>query len=165
MTPAAATSTPARAALTRDMYALASYLMREANAGTFQMIADLDLSFTQLKALSALEGRDDERSLKGLADGLGVSLPTMSRAIDGLYARGFVEREEDPADRRMKRVRLTAAGRAVPLTLNEARLSALGELLGSLQDEEADALGRALAIILERREEIAAYRPTDEERP
>jgi len=164
MTPAAATSTPARAALTRDMYALASYLMREANAGTFQMIADLDLSFTQLKALSALEGQDEERSLKGLADGLGVSLPTMSRAIDGLYERGFVEREEDPADRRMKRVRLTAAGRAVPRSLNEARLSALGELLGSLQDEEADALGRALAIILERREEIAAYRPTDEER-
>jgi DNA-binding MarR family transcriptional regulator len=164
MTPAAATNTPARAALTRDMYALASYLMREANAGTFQMIADLDLSFTQLKALSALEGQDEERSLKGLADGLGVSLPTMSRAIDGLYERGFVEREEDPADRRMKRVRLTAAGRAVPRSLNEARLSALGELLGSLQDEEADALGRALAIILERREEIAAYRPTDEER-
>jgi DNA-binding MarR family transcriptional regulator len=164
MTPAAATNTPARAALTRDMYALASYLMREANAGTFQMIADLDLSFTQLKALSALEGQDEERSLKGLADGLGVSLPTMSRAIDGLYERGFVEREEDPADRRMKRVRLTAAGRTVPRSLNEARLSALGELLGSLQDEEADALGRALAIILERREEIAAYRPTDEER-
>lgn len=164
-TPATAQSTPARAALTRDMYALASYLMREANVGTFQMIADLDLSFTQLKTLGALEGVDGERSLKALADGLGVSLPTMSRAIDGLYERGFVAREEDPADRRMKRVRLTAAGQAVPRSINEARLSALGELLGSLQDEEADALGRALASILDRRQEIAAHRPSGAKRP
>jgi len=149
-----------RAALTRDMYALASYLMRTANVGTFEKIAELDLSFTQLKALCALEMDGEERSVKALADSLGVSLPTMSRAVDGLFERGFVDRQEDPADRRMKRVRLTDAGRTVPQALNESRLSALQELMGSLQDEEAQALAGALALILERRPEIAAHRPT-----
>jgi DNA-binding MarR family transcriptional regulator len=149
-----------RAALTRDMYALASYLMRTANVGTFNAIAELDLSFTQIKALCALEADGEERSVKALAESLGVSLPAMSRAVDGLFERGFVGREEDAEDRRMKRVRLTDAGRTVPQALNEARLSALQELLNSLGEEEARALEHALALILERRAEIAAYRPT-----
>jgi len=156
--------TTSRDALTRDMYALASYLMRSANVGTFQKIGELDLSFTQLKALCVLESEGEEgRSVKALAESLGVSLPAMSRAVDGLFERGFVLREEDSADRRMKRVRLTEAGRAAPLALNEARLSALHELMDSLDDEQADALGRALALILGRREEIAAYRPAEED--
>ena len=141
------------------MYALAAYLMRAANVGTFNAIAELDLSFTQIKALCALEADGEERSLKALAESLGVSLPAISRAVDGLYARGFLDREEDQADRRMKRVRLTEPGRAVPRALNEGRLSALEGLMGSLDDDEVEALGGALALILERRAEIAAYRP------
>ena len=86
-----------RGELTRDMYALASYLMRTANVGTFNAIAELDLSFTQIKALCALETDGDERSVKALAESLGVSLPAMSRAVDGLFERGLVGREEDPA--------------------------------------------------------------------
>jgi MarR family transcriptional regulator for hemolysin len=148
-----------RAALTRDMFALASYLMRTANVGTFNAIAELDLSVTQVKALCALDADGEGRSVKALADSLGVSLPTMSHAVDGLFERGFVLREEDAVDRRMKRVGLTDAGRRVPQALNEARLSALQELISSLRDEEAGALQHALSLILERRSEIAAYGP------
>ena len=151
---------PERAELTRDMYALASYLMRTANLGTFNAIAELDLSFTQIKALCALERDGAGTSVKALADSLGVSLPAMSRAVDGLYERGMVGREEDREDRRVRRVRLTAAGQRVPEALNESRLSALAELIDSLGDDEARALQAALALILDGREEIAAHRPT-----
>lgn len=150
-----------RTALSRDMAALAGYLMRTANMGTFNTIAELDLSFTQIKTLCALETAGEERSVKALAESLEVSLAAMSRAVDGLFERGLVGREEDPTDRRMKRVRLTGAGRAVPQALNDARLSALQELMSSLGDEEAAALEQALELILERRPEIAAYRPTE----
>jgi DNA-binding MarR family transcriptional regulator len=149
-----------REALSRDMAALANFLLRTANMGTFNAIAELDLSFTQIKALCALDAVGEERSVKALADSLGVSLATMSRAVDGLFERGFVGREEDAADRRMKRVGLTHAGRAVPQALNDARLSALQELMSSLVDEEADALAHALGLILQRRDDIAAYRPS-----
>jgi DNA-binding MarR family transcriptional regulator len=153
-------------ALTRDMYALASYLMRTANVGTFNTIAELDLSFTQLKALVALEAEGEERSVKALAELLGVSLPAMSRAVDGLFERGLVDRREDPVDRRVRQVRLTDAGRQVPQALNEARLSALQGLMSSLDDEQAAALARALELILSRSEEIASYRPAEKaERP
>ena len=157
--PAGGSQAGGRQSLTRDMYALASYLMRRANVGTFNAIAELELSFTQLKALCALEAEGEERSVKALAASMGVSLAAMSRAVDGLFERGFVEREEDSLDRRMKRVRLTESGRTVPRALNEARLSALQELMSSLEEDEARALERALALILARREDIAAYRP------
>jgi len=154
------TPTTDRRGLTRDMYALASFLMRTANLGTFNAIAELDLSFTQTKALCALEADQEGRSVKALAESLGLSLPSASRAVDGLYERGLVAREEDTVDRRIKRVRLTEAGRKVPQALNEARLSALAELMSSLGEEEASALEHALQLILERRADIAAYRPT-----
>ncbi len=141
------------------MYALAAYLLRSANVGTFNTIAELDLSFTQIKALCALESDDREHSMKSLADSLGVSLAAISRAVDGLFERGLVGREEDREDRRVKRIRLTETGREVPLALSEARLSALHELMSSLADDEAQTLGDALTLILSRREEIAAYRP------
>jgi DNA-binding MarR family transcriptional regulator len=158
----ATVDTPNREQLTEDLFALASYLMRRANVGLFERIAELDLSFTQIKALCALEADGEERSLKGLADSMGLSLPAISRAVDGLYERGLVSRDEHPGDRRVKRVRLTSTGHAVPRALSEARLSALQELTATLGDEESDALAAALALVLDRNEQIAAYRPTEQ---
>jgi DNA-binding MarR family transcriptional regulator len=156
--PAAHRSEP-RESLTRDMYALVSHLMRVSHVETFDLIAKLDMSFTQIKALCALDAETEERSVKALAESMGVSLPAMSRAVDGLYERGFVDRQEDRLDRRMKRVRLTDAGRAMTNSLTEGRLAGIQGFLTSLSDEEADTLARALELILERRPEIAELRP------
>jgi DNA-binding MarR family transcriptional regulator len=158
------TAPPPREALARDMFALVGYLMRMSNVGTFNTIAELDLSFTQLKVLCRLEMEGQERSVKALAQSMGVSLPAMSRAVDGLFERGFVVRDEDPVDRRMKRVRLTRAGHRVPRALNDARLTALQDLIGSLDDEEASALQRALTLIVGQRRAIAAHRPATRRR-
>jgi DNA-binding MarR family transcriptional regulator len=148
-----------RLALTRDMYALASYLMRSSNVGAFNTVAELELSFTQIKALCALDADGEERSVKSLAESMKVSLAAMSRAIDGLYERGFVDREEDPLDRRMKRVRLTDGGRAITSSLNESRLAAMRKFLMSLSDEEARALTRALELIVAGHPDIVVLRP------
>jgi DNA-binding MarR family transcriptional regulator len=152
-------TTGGRDALIRDMYALVSHLMRVSNVETFDMIAELDLSFTQIKALCALDAESEERSVKALAESMQVSLPGMSRAIDGLYERGFVDRREDLVDRRMKRVQLTPAGRAMTNSLAEGRLVGIQSFLSSLSDEEADALGDVLGQVLAHRPEIAQLRP------
>src|ERR1700751_2911874 len=140
-------SAPPREGLTRDMYALLSYLMREATVGTLNTIAELDISFTQMKALCALDADGEDRSVKALAESMKVSLPAMSRSVDGLYERGFVLREEDRLDRRMKRVRLTDAGRAVPRLLNEKRLSAMTAFIGTLDEDEAEHLESPIAVV------------------
>ena len=62
-------------------------------------------------------------SLKEAAEFVHVSLPAASRLVDDLVRRGFVERNEDAEDRRMKRVRLTENGSAVIRRLNAARRS------------------------------------------
>lgn len=143
-----------------DMYALASFLMRASNLSAFNTIAELDLSLTQLKALCSMDVSDSDPSVKELAESLGVSMAAMSRAVDGLFERGFVDRYEDSADRRIKRVRPTETGHTVARTLNEARLQTMRGFLTSLSDEEFHALAHALNMILEHRTEIAALRPS-----
>jgi DNA-binding MarR family transcriptional regulator len=154
---------PSRETLIRDMFALASFLMRTSNVGAFNAIAELDLSFTQIKALCTMDIDASEPSVKGLAEAMKVSLPAMSRAVDGLYERGFVDRYEDREDRRMKRICLTDAGRVVTGTLNEARLIGMQEFLTSLNEEQSQALARALELILADRPELAALRPSPRE--
>jgi DNA-binding MarR family transcriptional regulator len=141
------------------MFALASYLLRRSNLRTFHTIAELDLSFTQIKALCAMDDSEDEWSVKALAESMQVSLAAMSRAVDGLYERGFVDRREHPGDRRMKSVRLTDRGRTITTSLTAGRLAGIEEFLSTLGDEEAAALSRALELILEQRPEIAQLRP------
>jgi DNA-binding MarR family transcriptional regulator len=144
----------------RDMYALASHLMRASNVRTFNTIAELDLSFTQIKALCAMDERSGEEwCVKALAESMPVSLAAMSRAVDALYERGLVERKEHPSDRRMKSVRLTDAGHAITRSLIEGRLAGIEDFLGSLDDQEAALLASALQLILTERPEIAELRP------
>ena len=154
----------AREPLIRDMYALASFLMRSSNVGTFNRIAELDLSFTQIKALCAMDLDESEPSLKELAESMKVSLPAMSRAVDGLYVRGLVDRCEDPDDRRMKRIRPTD-GRAGGVRHAERgaadRDAGVPDLARATR--QARALARALELILADRPEIAALRPAHEE--
>lgn len=55
--------------------------------------------------------REGERCLSDLATHLGVSLPTMSKLVQGLEARGLVARTEDSVDRRRIVLALTGQGR------------------------------------------------------
>ncbi|MBN1260804.1 MAG: MarR family transcriptional regulator [Anaerolineae bacterium] len=56
--------------------------------------------------------REGSQCLSTLAEYQGVSLPTMSKLIQGLESRGLVSRDRDPTDRRRVILALTIAGRA-----------------------------------------------------
>ena len=61
-------------------------------------IDESGLTFTQMKVLMTLAGAVDEPpTLKPLAEELGLSLPSASRAVDGLVKRELVARTEDDA--------------------------------------------------------------------
>ena len=55
---------------------------------------------------------DGDRSLSELAGLLGMTLPGAGKIVDEMEARGYVERHADRRDRRVKRLRLSARGRA-----------------------------------------------------
>ena len=113
----------------------------------FQVIEELDLSITQMKVLGALDIADEEPSVKGVSQGVGCSLPNASRAVETLQQRGWVERREDADDRRVKRLRITAAGRDALQRINAARLEGIEEYAASLSPEQRTTLLAALTAL------------------
>ena len=102
-----------------------------------------------------------ELTLKEAAESVHVSLPAASRMVDDLVRRGFVVRNEDAEDRRMKRVRLTGDGGAVIRRLNAARLIGFESFAQTLTGTEHEQLAQALATLLEQRPDMAACRPEE----
>ena len=126
------------------------HVHRTSTPELFRQLGELGLSFTQVKALNLLRISDEDVNVKDVADGLHMSLPAMSRSLDKLVQRGYVERLESEKDRRAKLVRLLPAGRAVLDEIEQARKSALEELTATLSDDERAALHAALLPIVER---------------
>ena len=119
--------------------------------GFLEVIDELGLSFSQLKALQFLSTAESpELSLKQLGDQLGLSLPAVSRAVDGLVQRGLVTRTEDVEDRRMKRVRPTEEADALIARLIDVRFAELGKFVETLTPRERKKLADALAVLSER---------------
>jgi DNA-binding MarR family transcriptional regulator len=119
--------------------------------GMLEIIDELGLSLTQLKAVQLLSAHDaPEMSLKQLGDSLELSLPAISRAVDGLVQRGLVTRTEDGQDRRIKRVRPTADAQELVSRLTDIRFSQLGEFVETLSTRERNKLAAALGILAER---------------
>jgi DNA-binding MarR family transcriptional regulator len=123
--------------------------------GMLEVIDELGLSLTQLKAIQLLCSVDaPDMSVKQLGDSLELSLPAISRAVDGLVHRGLVTRTEDEEDRRIKRVRPTKDAEQLVARLTDIRFSQLGEFVETLTPREHNKLAAALAVLAER-EDIA----------
>ena len=87
-----------------------------------------------------------------LSHGKKVSKNTISGLLRGLEAQGLIRRALDPADRRVFRIQLTDAGRALIESAAPARIAQLNGLLAGLTPAErsqlADLLGRLYHSLL-----------------
>ncbi len=111
----------------------------------FEVFERLDLSLTQVKALHVLGGAGAaELSVKEFSERLGLSLPGASRGVETLLRRGLLERREDEHDRRVKRLRLTPAGRQAVSDIDGARIARLQEFAHGLTNEQRARLCAAL---------------------
>ena len=106
------------------------------------------LSPARLSALSVLVF-GGPCTLGDLARAEGVRPPTMTRLAQGLEREGLVERAPDPADRRLVRLRATAAGEQVLREGRRRRVARLAAALAALDDAELARLADA-ADVLER---------------
>lgn len=96
-------------------------------------LADVDLSLPQYRILMFL----DEGAVVAskLADHLAVSRPSVTAVVDGLVARGLVERRHDEKDRRRVGHSLTPEGARVLTAADDAIDARLREIAGFLDDE------------------------------
>lgn len=84
-----------------------------------------------------------------LAERLGVTQQAASKQVADLAARGLVERDADPADRRASRVTLSARGRAAVDAARVARRAMNDEVDELLGARRAAALRRHLQTVAE----------------
>lgn len=137
----------------------------------FRALERIDAGLTpQQYRILKLAGAGGERSAR-LAERLAVAKPTLTATADGLVAAGLAQRETEPGDRRVVRLRLTAAGQQALQRADTAyaawvdRLLAAtadpGQILSCLEamDEAMDRLRR------DRREGRAAPRGRNPARP
>jgi DNA-binding MarR family transcriptional regulator len=82
--------------------------------------------------------------LSELADRMGITAPTASRAVDGLVDLGLLERRPDPDDRRAVRIDLTRTGRKRVEERRARALAALKPIVSELSAEDRAQLATLL---------------------
>jgi DNA-binding MarR family transcriptional regulator len=115
------------------------------------------LSIGQFRLLHMLH-KDPERSLSDFADDLGVSVPAVSKMVDGLVEKGLVGRAADASDRRRLSLALTPQGVATMKEAKKGLESRMAAALSGLSAAESAALAKALEtlrVALDRTEVLA----------
>jgi DNA-binding MarR family transcriptional regulator len=98
-----------------------------------------ELSAHQASILDHLD-EVDPMTMSDLAGHMGVTVATMSLAIDRLEGKGYVVRARDPKDRRRVLLRITAAGlrvREAKSVLDPARVESVLQQLSPADREQA----------------------------
>jgi len=100
---------------------------------------ELDLTMAQLKTLFTLE-YGGPVTIGQTGEKLGISLPTASHLVDRLVQGGYVERTEDPTDRRRTLASTTASGSELVDRLRHGGQDVLRSWLQALDDATLSAL-------------------------
>lgn len=121
--------------------------MRGSDTRFYAVLDELDVTLSQTKVLIDLHACGCRISVKEVGRRLGLSLPAASRSVDALVQRGWMERTEDPADRRSKLVQLTPDGVSVVERLTAARREHIAAYAETLTAEQRGALLNAIATL------------------
>jgi len=117
-----------------------------------------DLPVAQLRACSFLLFAG-ATSITDLADELGVSVSAATQIADRLEKIGYVGREADAADRRVKLVSLTPLGLDIMAERRRRRVERLTEVLATVSAEKREAVLEAIQELLAASELIPVAQP------
>jgi len=101
------------------------------------------LSLPQFRTLALLRSVPSA-NLSAVAEFLGASLPTASRIVSGLVAKGLVEREEHADDRRQLELVLTNRGSATVESAHRATRDELSRELQNLSPQQRATLVKGM---------------------
>ena len=98
----------------------------------------------------AAAARSEVGSQLALAHHLGIDRTVMTYMLDDLEAAGLIERQPDPADRRARRVIVTARGARLLATLDRRLQAAEADLLAPLDAAERTSFRSQLRAVAAR---------------
>ena len=90
---------------------------------------------------------EDGLRLTDIAAQAGMTTQSMGELVDDLVAKGYLRRQEDPADRRAKRIYLTGKGRQIADAGHAATRQAEEQIQAALGPRQYQQLRRNLAAI------------------
>ncbi len=105
-----------------------------------------NITIPQFRTLRFIQSNTDS-SLTELADFLGLTLPSVSKLVDGLVKQELVNRHESSIDRRRLILGLTGTGESI---VNSARASAQDDLMAvliCLSDDELKTIQQAMQLL------------------
>ncbi len=120
--------------------------MRRSMTDFKRFMKETGLSFAQINVLMRLY-HDRQCSVSDIGRQLGVSNAAASQLVHGLVKMGYVERSEDPHDRRVKQLSLTDSGRDLMEEGISARSCWLQDLAQALTPEQQHMIIEALQLL------------------
>ncbi len=102
---------------------------------------ELGLSHAQMGMLYLLHYHP-QTSVKEAADFLGISKSAATQLLDPLADKNLVQRQDDPKDRRIVRLSLTAKGSQELKKMAKHKYAGLRTAMGNLSSQELEQLNR-----------------------
>jgi DNA-binding MarR family transcriptional regulator len=151
---------PAEKETAARLTALMHHVFLYDRGNQLRVIEETGLSMTQCKALLELGGLGESPhawQVSDLAELFGVSVPSMSRAVDALVKAKLASRIEDPEDRRVRRVKITAKGKTLVAALVTVRMAGIESFVTSLTAAQRRKLDAAVEALMDREDLAQTY--------
>ena len=114
-------------------------------------IARIDVSVRQHQTMSLVcrltEDKPNGVTLKELAEAMKLAPATVSELVESLVRKNFLQRVQNPDDRRAVQITLTEYGQTLLDECTKRVETLCGDLLSSLSSAERDALLKSLSKI------------------
>ena len=107
-----------------------------------------NLTIAEANAIYAI-GPDGPKTMKQIAETLGVAVSTPTRTIDRLLEKEFVNRTVGKKDRRQLLIELTPKGKKLLDDIDKENLEITRKMLKGLSDEEIETFKKILLKINE----------------
>ena len=107
-----------------------------------------DISLPQLRAMAYIN-RNDGASLSALSAHIGLTLPSMSKLVDGLVIRNLITRTSHSQDRRRVCLSLTPQGHNELNAAYEHTQKYIVEKMSVLGEEDLKTIARAMQVLTE----------------
>lgn len=126
-----------------DLAAMLAPLLRELIAAEMPVLERHGLTMWGYAVLSTLD-RGAYRTQAALAEAINADKTRIIRTLDELQDDGYIDRQPDPDDRRVRLLAITESGRAVKDAVQEEIQRGEERWLGELRPEERRVFLRAL---------------------
>lgn len=135
-----------RSVLTDEIVDSYLALLQEMHSTGTPAICQMDVTMSQVKTLLTVSMKG-EATVGYVAQITGVGQPAASTAVDRLVNLGWLDRTEDPVDRRRAIVSLTPSGHEVVETVWRVRRDLLQAWLERMEEKDLTVLARGLAAL------------------